>query len=114
MRFLNSMSIRRKLMLIIMGISTAALLLACGIFVAYDVVSFRKELVKKVSVLAEAIGNNCTGIIEFNDDKTAEETLSALRAEPAIIASCIYTRKGDVFAVYNRSKDAPFNFPTAP
>ena len=103
MRVLHDMSIRWKQMLIIMLTSTVALLLACAIFVAYDVVSFRKGIVKKVSVLAEAIGNNCTATIEYDDPKTAEETLSALRAEPGIVSASIYTLKGKVFAVYNRA-----------
>jgi PAS domain S-box-containing protein len=102
MRAFHNMSIRRKQMLIIMLISTVALILACAIFVAFDVINFRKDLVKKVSVLAEAIGNNCTATMEYNDPKTAEDTLSALRAEPGIVSACIYDRKGSVFAVYTR------------
>jgi PAS domain S-box-containing protein len=102
MRAFHNMSIRRKQMLIIMLISTVALILACAIFVAFDVINFRKDLVKKVSVLAEAIGNNCTATMQYNDPKTAEDTLSALRAEPGIVSACIYDRKGSVFAVYTR------------
>src|SRR3954468_4701606 len=112
MRVFHNMSIQRKQMLIIMLTCTVALLLACAIFVAYDVVSFRKGVVKKVSVLAEAIGNNCTATIEFNDPKTAEETLSALRAEPSIVSACIYSGKGDVFAVYNRPGATKFTRPS--
>src|ERR1051325_1173530 len=111
MRVLYNMSIQRKQMLIIMLTSTVALLLACAIFVAYDVVSFRRGIVKKVSVLAEAIGNNCTATIEYNDPKTAEETLSALRAEPSIAYACIYSGKGEVFAVYNRAGATKFQLP---
>jgi PAS domain S-box-containing protein len=102
MRVFHDLSIRRKQMLIISLISTVALLLSCAVFVAYDVVNFRKDLVKKVSVLSEAIGNNCSATIEYNDPKTAEDVLSALRAEPSITSACIYDRKGAVFAVYNR------------
>src|SRR5215469_9440952 len=114
MRFLHKMSIRRKQMLIIMLTSTAALLLACAIFVAYDVASIRKGIVEKMSVLAEAIGNNCSAAIEFNDPTTAEETLTALRAEPSVVFACIYTRKGNVFAVYNRSGRTSFRPPPPP
>jgi uncharacterized membrane protein affecting hemolysin expression len=112
MRVLHNMSIQRKQMLIIMLTCTVALLFACAIFVTYDVVSFRKGIVKKVSVLAEAIGNNCTATIEYNDPKTAEETLSALRAEPSVVSACIYTRKGEVFAVYNRAGATKFKLPS--
>src|SRR3954468_9918392 len=113
MRVFHNMSIQRKQMLIIMLTCTVALLFACAIFVTYDVLSFRKGIVKKVSVLAEAVGNNCTATIEYNDPKTAEETLSALRAEPSVVSACIYTRKGDVFAVYNRAGSTAFKLPPA-
>ena len=114
MRFLHKMSIRRKQMLIIVLTSSAALVLACAIFVAYDVVSVRKGMVEKLSVLAEAVGNNCSATIEFNDPKTAEETLSALRAEPSVVFACIYTRKGEVFAAYNRPGNVSFHPPPPP
>jgi PAS domain S-box-containing protein len=114
MRLLYYMSIKRKQMLIIMLTSTAALLLACAIFVGDDVINFRKGIVKNVSALAEAIGNNCSATIEYNDPNTAEDTLRALRAEPSIVSACVYTRKGNVFASYHRSGTAPIALPPAP
>ena len=66
---------------------------------------------RKVSVLALAVGNNCSATIEFNDPTTAEDTLSALRAEPSIVFACVYTRKGEPFAVYNRRGMAPIQAP---
>ena len=72
-----------------------------------DVINFRKGIVKNVSALAEAIGNNCSATIEYNDPNTAADTLRALRAEPSIVSACVYTRKGDVFASYNRPGTAP-------
>ena len=44
----RNLSIRWKQMLIIMLTTIAALLLACAAFVAYDVQSFRRELVQNV------------------------------------------------------------------
>ena len=111
MRVFPNMSIRRKQMLIIMLISTVALLIACAIFVAHDVVSARAQMVNNVSVLAEAVGNNCSATIEFDDPKTAEDTLAALRAEPGIVYACVYTGKGKSFAVYNRTGSTTFKPP---
>src|SRR5208282_3792988 len=114
MRLLYYTSIKRKQMLIIMLTSTAALLLACAIFVGDDIINFRKGMVKNVSALAEAIGNNCSATIEYNDPNTAEDTLRALRAEPSIVSACVYTRKGDVFASYNRPGTGRIVPPPAP
>jgi PAS domain S-box-containing protein len=114
MRLLYFMSIKRKQMLVIMLTSTAALLLASAIFVGEDVISFRKGIVKNVSVLAEAIGNNCSATIEYNDPNTAAEILGALRAEHNIVAAGVYTGKGGLFASYTRAGAAPFTLPPAP
>jgi PAS domain S-box-containing protein len=108
MRFLKNLSLQRKQMLIIMLTSSVALLLAGAAFIAYDTVTFRRELVGSVSVLAEAIGNNCAAAIDFNDPKTAEDTLAALHANGNIVSACVYSRDGQVFAVYQREGASPF------
>ena len=95
-------SIQRKQMLVIMLTSVVALLLACAAFVTYEIVSYRQELVWSSSTLAEIIGNNSSGALDFNDPKAAEDMLSALRAQPDIVAVCIYSRDGSLFAKYLR------------
>jgi len=110
---LKNTSIRRKQTLIILLTSSVALLLACAAFVIYDTVTFRRELVERVTILADTVGNNCAGAIDFNDAKTAEETLAALRADDNIVAAAVYTRDGHVFAVYQRDNGAAFVPPAA-
>lgn len=101
-------SIRRKQTLIIMLTSSVALLLACAAFIAYDTVTFRRELSERVTILADAIGYNCAAAIDFNDPKTAGEALAALRADDNIISACVYARDGQEFAVYQRDTALPF------
>src|SRR5580658_1730469 len=111
MNFLINLSIRRKQTLVMLLISGAVLFLACTAFVAYDTVNFRRELVQRVSVLADAIGNNCAAAIDFNDPKTAADTLAALRADDNIVSACVYSRDGKVFAIYHRDTVSPFVSP---
>lgn len=111
LRALHNLSLQRKQMVIIMMTSSVVLLLACASFIFYDVVTFRRDLVGHVSVLAEAIGKNCAAAIDFNDAKSARETLDALHAETTIISACVYTHEGQVFAVYQRSGNAFFTPP---
>ena len=108
MRFLTNLSLRRKQMLIIMLTSSVALLLACAAFIAYDTVTFRRELSEKITILADAIGNNCAAAIDFNDPKTAKETLGGLRADDSIVSASVYSRDGRVFAVYQRDTASSF------
>jgi PAS domain S-box-containing protein len=96
-------SYQRKQMLAIMSTSVAAMLLTCFGFAAYRAVSYRKELANNFTILAKIIGENSTGALDFSDPQAAEQTLSALRAEPNIVAACIYARDGEPFAAYYRA-----------
>jgi PAS domain S-box-containing protein len=105
---LKNISIRRKQTLIIMLTSSVVLLLACAAFIAFDTVTFRRELSERVTILANAIGNNCAAAIDFNDLKAAEEALAALHADDNIVSACVYSRDGRVFAIYQRDGASPF------
>jgi PAS domain S-box-containing protein len=105
MNFLKNMSIRRKQTLIIMLAGCIALLLACAAFSTYEVITFREDMVKELSTLAEIVGNNCSAALDFNDAASANETLSALKAEPEIIGACVYSKSGEVFAKYESKND---------
>ena len=99
----RDVSIRRKQTLIILLTSGVALFIAGAAFVAYDLMIFRREMVENASSLAEVVGNNCTGSLDFNDPKSAAESLAALRGEASVIFACIYDREGRPFATYARN-----------
>src|ERR1051326_3769684 len=111
MRFLRDVSLKRKLMVIIMLTSTAALLLACAAFVTYEVSEFRKDMVDDLTVKAEVLGSQSTASLRFNDPKAAKEILDKLAAEKHIVAACIYTRDGKVLARYAGPGAGPFTPP---
>jgi PAS domain S-box-containing protein len=99
---LKNISIGRKQMLIIMLTSTITLLLACVAFVGADALRFREDLSNKIATMAQIAGNNCAAALDFNDPKAAAATLEALRAKRPIAKACVYSRQGEVFAVYQR------------
>ncbi len=95
-------SILRKLTWMNMLVSGVALLLACGAFVAYDLISFRESMVRNLSIQAQIVGSNSVSALLFNDSQSAQKTLSALSASPNIVAAGIYTKEGRPFAAYGR------------
>jgi two-component system, NtrC family, sensor kinase len=105
MRTQKNMSIRRKQMLSIMATSGVVLFLACAAFSIYDVTAFRTAMVQNLATLADIVDDNTAAALDFNDVKSAEETLSALQADPSIIGAWIYTKDGKVFAKYDRPND---------
>jgi len=111
MRFLRNLPIKRKLTVISLLTIGAALLLACIVFVAYDLISFRKTLVRDLSVTAQMIGYNSTASLSFNEPSSAETTLQSLAAQPHIISACIYNAQEEVFTFYRRAGAAPSSWP---
>jgi signal transduction histidine kinase/DNA-binding response OmpR family regulator len=110
----TELPIRRKLILIIMLIVSATLLLACGAFVADEIYTVRAGMVKENKVLADLVGFNTTAALSFNNQHDATTTLEDLRAEPDLIAACIYSKNGSPFATYTRSGVDPRIIPALP
>jgi PAS domain S-box-containing protein len=98
-RFRNA-SLQSKQTIVIMVTCGVALVLACSAFVVFEIVTFRKELVRDLDTLAEMIGNASSAALEFNDPKAAAEPLNALRASPNILYAAVYAPGGRVFVEY--------------
>jgi two-component system sensor histidine kinase/response regulator len=107
--FFRNLPIRRKLTLLILSAVALALCLACTGFAVYERASFRASTISELSTLADTLGANTAASIAFNDQKTAEEMLGALRAESHILAACLYDEKGNIFTEY-RGADAAKDF----
>jgi len=114
MRVFRDLSIKRKLTLIIMIISVVALLISYASFMGYDRIVERRAMVRDLSTQAEIIGNNSTAAITFNDPESAQETLSALRAQPQIISAVIFDSEKKPFARYQRADQPADSTPVAP
>lgn len=97
-----------------MSSSGVALLLACAIFVSYEVFAFRRELTENITVLASAIGTNCAPAVDFHDSRAAEETLNALHASDNVLGAAVYTSDEKLFAFYKRNQSASVQFPSSP
>jgi two-component system, sensor histidine kinase and response regulator len=103
-------SIRRKLTVLVVSACVFALTLACIGFALYERASFRADITKELTTLADTLGANAAASLAFNDPKTAVEMLSGLRTENHILAACLYDVQGNIFAEYRR-KDLGGTFP---
>ena len=101
MRSFRDSPIRHKLMAITMLTSLIVLVLSSAAFIATELISFRSDMIRDLSILAEVIGTNSSAALIFNDEKAARETLVALKAEPHIISAHILTKDGKVFVRYS-------------
>ncbi|MCA1586592.1 MAG: response regulator [Acidobacteria bacterium] len=99
----RNLSLARKMTGVIMATSGVALLLACGVLIAYDVAAARARLARDVGMLADLVGANSTAAIAFNDVTGATETLRSVSVNRHILSAAI-VRDGVVFAQYDRDQ----------
>ena len=102
----HNLSIKRKLTLITMLTSSAALVLSALSFLIYDLISFRHLLIQDLRTQAEIIGYNSAGAMEFKDVPAATATLTALTAKEDIVAAVLFSVDGKEFAHYSRTNGA--------
>ncbi|MCW5979967.1 MAG: PAS domain S-box protein [Bryobacteraceae bacterium] len=102
----RDMPIKRKLMVIVMATTTAALIVAGAGVVWFDSLVFRDYLQRDLSVLGRIIADASAAALAFDDPKTAAETLAALQARTHLRSACIYRIEGPLFASYARSGEA--------
>lgn len=101
MKCFKNLSIRKKLSLLLMGISTAAVLAACLTFYYLIVDRYQQAYLDDLHSLANITSANCVASLAFGIPEDAEELLASLANRPSIIAATIHDNDGNLFAGYN-------------
>jgi len=107
MRWNSKISLRNKLMLVIMINTVAALCVASFAFAEYGVQRFKQMGMQDLNALANLIGTNCTAPLVFKDPNAAHEILQALSVKPHITAAAVYDQEGKPFATYKALATGP-------
>jgi methyl-accepting chemotaxis protein len=103
MRRFTDIPIRLQLILITMLASTIALLLAGAIIVTFDILGYREQKTRELTVQAEILAAGIAPSLVFSDPKAAQGNLDAFDANPEILAAGVYTASGAFFAGYSRA-----------
>lgn len=87
----------------------AALLLLIASFGAmlYSENLYQAQKLKEVRVQAEILADGLTAPLAFGDDRTAQEYVNALRANPDIRAAGVYNSEGRLVAAYSAIEADP-------
>jgi len=93
-------TLKQRLILVNVGTAGAALLVALALMFSTVLRTGKETLVRDIAIKANIIGSQCTAALTFNAAEDAEEILGALRADPQIEYAAIYTRLGELFALY--------------
>jgi signal transduction histidine kinase/DNA-binding response OmpR family regulator len=106
MKTFSNLSIKRKLIVLAMFSAGVALLVACSLFMVFDVMMCREEMIKSLRMHAAIVGQNSMAALSFNDGNDARQTLTSLRVDPHVVDACIFGTDGKVFATYSHKEGA--------
>ncbi len=100
-------SIKVKLVVLIIVISSLAVLVSGLIFTARDRSLAQKNLRERLQETAVMIAGNATAALTSNDQKTASELLGSLMSNEHMLLAALYDRQGKIFAARHRSHKEP-------
>lgn len=105
-KLFSRMSIRKKMILIVMLVTSTVMLLAQGTLIVYEWYSMRQRMVTDLSVLATMVSDNCKGALSFNEPRDATDVLNSLRAIVSIEEAVVFDNTGKRFADFSRAEKA--------
>jgi len=97
---LRDLSLKRKLLILIVGFSCFTLLLFSSGQLIYGVLHNKSILLEKLTITAKLLGDQSVAALEFIDQKSAHEVLSSLRLNKNIYIACLYNENNKLFTAY--------------
>ena len=92
--------IQRRLMKMLLLTSGIAILFTSAMFVLFDVVTFKQDVVRQLDVLSKAIARNSTAALAFDNTEDGRAVLAAFGADAHIVSAVLYDASGQAFAAY--------------
>ncbi len=111
-RLFVSMSIKKKLMVIIMSVSLIGFATLGSSILINEFVSLNKIQRTDLRVMADIVAETSSGFLVFNDAKGAEISLASLRAKKQITRAIIFDKNKKTFVIHSRDteeKEANYN-----
>lgn len=98
--------IRSKLLALVLVATFCALFVACGIFLWYDIKTYRNAIVSDAQAQVELLSYTTLPALQFGDERVARENLELLSLKSGVEAAAIYNSQGQVFVSFSRDATA--------
>ena len=103
-RFLGHLSIRNKILVVTMVVSSFAMLVTGITLLTYQNYAFRDWLAQNLTSQAEIIAQNSKGALAFNDKKEGLAVLHSLKVVSSMTGACLFRSDGSRFASWYKTK----------
>jgi len=111
MKKFHKLSIKKKLILIILSISLFVLLLISGLFLFWEISHLRIVKMQNLTTTAKLVSDNCVVPLTFGDSEQGERALSVLINKPSVIRAFVYDQHLKPFATYFRNENDKTEIP---
>lgn len=102
MKLMQRLSIKVKLVSIILLVSMFVLILGFSLVVYNNIQSFKQDMYQNTLMHARLIGEYCVYPLAFQDSTGASDVLKKLQSIPHITGGYLYDLYGNLFACYER------------
>jgi|GEM_PF-1075250 len=107
MQVVRNLSIRTKLIFLLVGACASVLVAACAAFVAYDRVSYGEAKARTLGVLSDTVAVTLVGPLSFQDPGSTSTVLGTIGAEPTALTAAAYTKEGKRLADWTKEGTDP-------
>lgn len=112
LKLFQKLSIKNKLVAIIISASAFTIFLGLLLYSIFDIVTYKKEMENNSAIIATFVGEYSSATLLFGYKDEANEILRKLGAIPDVINACIYDKDDNIFAFYNKSNKDKISFPS--
>jgi len=102
MRFFLNLSIKNKLIGIVLLVTLLAIGVGFTLVITNDIKIFKEDMVDNTVLNARLIGDYCVVPLTFHDKAGAKEVLEKLEGVPYIMNALVYDNDGNLFATFNK------------
>jgi signal transduction histidine kinase/CheY-like chemotaxis protein len=114
MKLPRRLSLRSRLMLVVLVTTAAGLLMSAAALLVYELRLYRSNWIDDLRTQANLIAYASAPALAFDDVRVARQNLDSLRAHPLIEAAAIYRADGQLFASYAADPNRPAPYPQPP
>ena len=108
--WLARLSIRYKLMLLMLAVATIVLGLSSVVHILTERQNLQRTALSELQALADMLAYNVAAALAFDDVDAAHRTLAALAGRPQLVGAYVYGKDGGLFVAY--PDDAPQSEPS--
>jgi len=112
---LNTISIKNKLILMVVLVSSVAMFFSGSAWILYDWFSVRTRMVEDITAVATMLAENSSASLAFDDRHDTTAVLNSLQSRTSIEFGAVYSLDNSLFASYKRTPStATLDLPNSP